>query len=78
MVKPLYCRKKAGEKSLLSGCKEVECTHSQDAYPLQNIEGILSRIDQTEFISSIDLKFAFWQVELDDASRQCTAFTVPG
>ena len=50
----------------------------KDAYPLQNIEGILSRIDQTEFISSIDLKFAFWQVELDDASRQCTAFTVPG
>ena len=50
----------------------------KDAYPLQNIEGILSRIDQTEFISSIDLKFAFWQIELEDASKSCTAFTVPG
>ena len=50
----------------------------KDAYPLQNIEGILSRIDQTEFISSVDLKFAFWQIEMDNASKSCTAFTVAG
>ncbi|KAH8346017.1 hypothetical protein KR059_000862, partial [Drosophila kikkawai] len=37
----------------------------KDAYPLPSIEGILSRIEQTHFISSVDLKFAFWQVELD-------------
>lgn len=50
----------------------------KDAYPLQNIEGILSRIDQTEYISSVDLKFAFWQIELEESSKQCTAFTVAG
>jgi len=50
----------------------------KDAYPLPSIEGILSRVDQTYFISSVDLKFAFWQIELDEESKACTAFTVPG
>ncbi|XP_043063215.1 uncharacterized protein LOC122319687 [Drosophila yakuba] len=50
----------------------------KDAYPLPCIEGILSRIEQTYYISSVDLKFAFWQVELDPESRPYTAFTVAG
>ncbi|KAL7735941.1 hypothetical protein ACLKA6_002381 [Drosophila palustris] len=35
-------------------------------------------IDETHFISSVDLKFAFWQIELEEKSRAYTAFTVPG
>ncbi|KAM8701504.1 hypothetical protein ACLKA7_004909 [Drosophila subpalustris] len=50
----------------------------KDAYPLPSIEGILSRVDQTYFISCVDLKFAFWQIELDEESKACTAFTEPG
>ncbi|KAL7726194.1 hypothetical protein ACLKA6_001599 [Drosophila palustris] len=50
----------------------------KDAYPLPCIEGILSRIEETHFISSVDLKFAFWQIELEEKSRAYTAFTVPG
>lgn len=37
-----------------------------NAYPLPCIEGILPRIDQTFYISSVDLKFAYWQVEIDE------------
>ncbi|KAL7735177.1 hypothetical protein ACLKA6_014893 [Drosophila palustris] len=43
-----------------------------------NIESILSRVDDTVFISSVDLKHAFWQIELDPKSREYTAFTIPG
>lgn len=50
----------------------------KDAYPLQNIDGILSRIDQTHYISSVDLKYAFWQIELEEEAKSYTAFTVPG
>lgn len=35
-------------------------------------------MNETHFISSIDLKDAFWQIELDQPSREKTAFTVPG
>lgn len=41
------------------------------------IDGILSRLNETHFISSIDLKDAFWQVELAEGSREKTAFSVP-
>lgn len=50
----------------------------KDAYPLPHIEGLLSRLGDTHFISSIDLKDAFWQIPLAESSREKTAFTVPG
>jgi len=50
----------------------------RDAYPQQNIEGILRRINTTKFISSVDLKHALWQIEMEESSRRHTAFTVPG
>lgn len=50
----------------------------KDAYPLPHIEGLLSRLGDTHYISSIDLKDAFWQIPLAVSSREKTAFTVPG
>ena len=50
----------------------------KDAYPLPHIDGLLSRLGDTFFISSIDLKDAFWQVPLELKSREKTAFTIPG
>jgi len=51
---------------------------TKDAYPLPQIDGILSRLPKTNFISSLDLKDAYWQIPLDPASRDKTAFTIPG
>lgn len=48
----------------------------KDACPLPSVEGI--RLNQTVYISSVDLESAFWQIELDEKSREYTAFTVPG
>ena len=78
MVSSVYGSAKVGKNRFCLDARKLNARTVKDAYPLQNIEGILSRIDQTEFISSIDLKFAFWQIELDNASRQCIAFAVPG
>lgn len=58
--------------------RKLNAVTIKDAYPLQNIDGILSRIDQTVFISSVELKHAFWQIELDEESWPYTVFTVPG
>lgn len=38
----------------------------KDAYPLPCNEDILSRIDEIHFISSVELKFAFWQIEIEE------------
>jgi len=49
----------------------------KDAYPLPLIDGILSRLPKAQFITSLDLKDAFWQIPLDERSKEKTAFTVP-
>lgn len=67
-----------GEKSRL--CLDArrlnECT-VKDAYTLPHIDALLGLLQDTYFISSIDMKDAFWQIPLAEDSRPKTAFTVP-
>lgn len=58
--------------------RKVNSVTKPFAYPLPNIGGLLSRLGETVYISSVDLKDAFWQIPLDEASREKTAFTIPG
>lgn len=71
-------RKHCGKARLCLDSRVVNSVTVKDAYPLPIIDGILSRLDETFYISSVDLKDAFWQIPLDDKSREKTAFTVPG
>lgn len=50
----------------------------KDAYPLPLISSILDQLRDARYLSSIDIKSAYWQVELEESSREYTAFTVPG
>lgn len=50
----------------------------RDSYPLPRIDRILNLLRGAKYISSIDLRKAFWQVPLDKDSREKTAFSVPG
>lgn len=61
--------RKPGKNRFCLDARKLNKVTVKDAYPLQNIDGILS---------SVDLKYAFWQVELDEESKQYTAFTVAG
>ncbi|KAL7726515.1 hypothetical protein ACLKA6_001137 [Drosophila palustris] len=70
--------RKPGKNRLCLDARKLNAVTVKDAYPLQNIESILSRVDDTVFISSVDLKHAFWQIELHPKSREYTAFTIPG
>lgn len=71
-------RKANGKIRLCLDARKVNEATVKDAYPLPIIEGLLGRLDQTRYISSIDLKDAFWQIPLGEGSRDKTAFTVPG
>lgn len=71
-------RKHCGKPRLCLDSRALNEVTVKDAYPLPNIDGILSRLGDTYFISAIDLKDAFWQIELDNDAKEKTAFTVPG
>lgn len=57
--------------------RKVNAVTKKDAYPIGMIEGILGRLHDSKFITSLDLKDAFWQIGLEKAFRDKTAFTVP-
>lgn len=50
----------------------------KDAYPIPYISAILDKLRNAKYLSSIDIKSAFWTVPLSESSREYTAFTIPG
>lgn len=75
---PVTLVRKETKNRLCLDARKVNARTVKDAYPLPHIEGILSRLQETTYISAIDLKDAFWQIPLEEKSREKTAFTVPG
>lgn len=75
---PVCLVRKPGKNRLCLDSRKVNALTVKDAYPLPHIEGLLSRLEDTHYISSVDLKDAFWQVPLEFNSRPKTAFTIPG
>lgn len=75
---PITLVQKGSKNRLCLDVRKLNSRTIKDAYPLPHIEGILSRLQDTTFISAIDLKDAFWQIPLEEKSREKTSFTVPG
>lgn len=50
----------------------------KDSYPLPLIDTILSKLDNTSYLSSIDIASAFWNIPLEKSSKPKTAFQVHG
>lgn len=75
---PMRLVVKPNKVRLCLDARKLNSVTKKDAYPLPNIEGILSRLPKANIITKLDLKDAFWQISLDQKSKHLTAFTVPG
>lgn len=71
-------KKPNGSARLCLDLRKVNEVTKKDGYPLPLVDGLLARLSETRFITSLDLKDAFWQVPLEEKSRSITAFAVPG
>ena len=48
----------------------------KDSYPLPRIQEALESLVGTGYFSCLDLKSRFWQIKMDESSKQYTAFTI--
>ena len=69
-------RKKDGS---LCFCIDFHCLNActkKDSYPLPRIQEVLESLVGAGYFSCLDLKSGFWQIRMDEASKQYTTFTM--
>jgi len=74
----LLVKKPTGEYRFCFDGRSLNEVTEPDPYPMPDINRILCMLRGAKYISSIDLRKAFWQVPLDPESRPKTAFSIIG
>lgn len=74
----LLVPKPNGEQRFCVDFRKLNAVSEKDAYPLPYMSSILDKLGGAKYLSSLDLKSAYHQVEMEESSKQYTAFTVPG
>ena len=69
-------RKKDGSLRFCIDFRNLNARTKKDAYPLPRMQETMESMVVTRHFSCMDLKSGFWQVQMDEESRQYTAFTV--
>lgn len=67
-----------GSLRLCLDSRKLNSVSKPDAFPMPHINRILGRFRSTKFLSTVDLTDAFWQIPLNEESKEKTAFTIPG
>lgn len=75
---PVVLVRKPEKNRLCLDSRKLNNVTKKMAYEMPNINTLLSRLSDTHYISCIDLKDDFWHIELEESSKEKTAFSVPG
>lgn len=74
----LMVKKKDGKLRFCVDYRKLNAVTERDSYPLPYISHTLDKLRNAHYLSTLDIKSAYWQVPVAEASRPFTAFTVPG
>ena len=66
--------KKTGDYRFCVDYRKLNSITQNDAYPLPTINEILESLSGSAIFTTLDLNSGYWQVEMDPASRDMTAF----
>ena len=69
------CRKDGG-LYLCIDFHKLNARTKKDSYPLCQIQEAIESLGGVGYFSCLDLKAGFWQIAMDEASKQYTAFTI--
>jgi len=67
--------KKDGSKRFCVDFRSLNQITKINSYPLPVIDDILSRLGNSKYFTSLDLKSGYWQVLMDDRDKEKTDFT---
>ena len=55
--------------------RRINAVTKKDVYPLPRVDDILDTLVKAKFFSTLDLVSGYWQIEMDPATRDKSAFT---
>ena len=68
--------KKDGTLRLCIDFRKLNDITLKDSFPLPRIDDTLNKLNGAKFFTTLDLESGYWQIELDEASKEKTAFIV--
>ena len=69
--------KKDGSSRLCVDYRKLNAVTKKNAYPIPRMEDALDRLGGSQYFSILDLLSGFYQIEVDEADREKTAFVTP-
>lgn len=73
----LLVKKKDGKYRFCVDYRKLNAVTVRDSYPLPLVADTLDKLRDAKYLSSLDVRSAYWQVPMAQESKQYTAFTVP-
>lgn len=72
----VYAKKKDGSLRLCQDFRALNAKTIKDAYAIPKIEDLLNVVKGMKYVTSLDMAWSYWQVEIEESHRDRTAFTV--
>ena len=72
----MLVRKKDGGLAFCIDFCHLNAHTKKDSYPLPRIQEALESLVGADNFSCLDLKSGFWQIKIEEASKQCITFTI--
>lgn len=70
-------KKKTGGWRFCVDYRQLNKATVPDAYPIPYVSATLDKLRDARYLSTLDIKSAYWQIPVSKESRPLTAFTVP-